>query len=64
MVLVGIGSRVCSRNSSMCGLTMVSSGMLCKVIQANRAAFLLATFRGMPATPCGDIVSSGKVFDS
>lgn len=41
---VGIGSRVCSKNSSICGLIMVSSGMLCKVIQANNEAFLIKPF--------------------
>jgi hypothetical protein len=40
----GIGSNVCSRKSKMCGLIMVSSGILCNVIHANRLAFFVPTF--------------------
>ncbi len=38
---VGIGASACSRNSRMVGVMMVSSWILCKVIQAVRVAFLL-----------------------
>lgn len=60
--LLGIGSRVCSKNSSMCGLMIVSSGMLCSVIHANRDAFLVPTF--LEVVVWGDGTSSGTVFDS
>lgn len=65
---VGMGSSVCSRNSRMCGLMMVSSGMLCTVIQANSAAFLDAILRSGPrggnGIACGDVASSARVLDS
>lgn len=44
MVLAGMGSNVCSRNSKMCGLIMVSSGTLCRVIHANSEAFFIPCF--------------------
>jgi hypothetical protein len=40
VAVIGIGSNACSRNSKMCGLMIVSSGMLCNVIQAKRLPFL------------------------
>lgn len=48
---------------------MVSSGMLCTVIQAKSAAFLVFTFRvdtlrGKRGTVWGDVTSSGNVLDS
>jgi hypothetical protein len=50
LVLAGMGSSVCSRNSKMCGLMMVSSGTLWSVIQAKSDAFL------MPALRCPGVV--------
>ena len=41
---VGMGSRACSRNSNMLGVIMVSSGILCKVIQADNWALLAPYF--------------------
>lgn len=68
---VGIGSRVCSRNSRIWGLMMVSSGILWSVIQANKAAFFVAIMRapttlggGMFGIAWGDADSSGRVLDS
>lgn len=43
-VLIGMGSKVCSKNSKMCGLIVVSSGTLCSVIQANKDAFFTPFF--------------------
>ena len=39
--VIGIGSRACSRNCKICGLMIVSSGMLCNVIHANKLPFLV-----------------------
>lgn len=72
VVLLGIGSKVCSRKSKMCGLIIVSSGMLCKVIQAKRQAFFMPDFlriggglnRGLSVDIRGDIDSSVIVLDS
>jgi p-aminobenzoyl-glutamate transporter AbgT len=41
---VGMGSRACSRNSNMLGVIMVSSGILCKVNQADNWALLAPYF--------------------
>ena len=44
MLKVGMGSNACSRNSKMLGVMMVSSGILCNVIQADKVAFLAPPF--------------------
>ena len=73
-VLIGIGSNVCSKNSRICGLIIVSSGILWRVIQANKLAFLVLDFLNavtdeglsklLSDDTRGDTDSSGSVLDS
>lgn len=63
-----MGASVCSKNSRIWGDMMVSSGMLCKVVQANKDAFLVPDLR--VTTPLlsteylGGGLSSVIIFDS
>ena len=54
--VIGIGSNACSKNSRMCGLIMVSSGMLCKVIHAKRLPFFVDVLPFPETEEAGDDV--------
>jgi hypothetical protein len=58
-----MGSRVCSRKSRICGEIIVSSGMLCNVIQAKREAFFMPLRLGVARVSKARF-RSGIVFDS